>query len=111
MKQDTSSVFYYFSDHAELVDNGGHGVLVLDKGLFDVPLVAVNNSTIPIDSVMQRYIDPETQLINTSSSIYILSEMMGYDVSDEEVQKSISDGRYIFHVDKNIYPYEQMGKK
>ncbi|MDR2955106.1 MAG: phosphoethanolamine transferase [Prevotella sp.] len=111
MQQDSSSVLYYFSDHAELVDNGGHGVLVFDQGLFDVPLVTINNSPLPVDSIVYRYIDPETSLINTSSSIYILSEIMGYEVTDEVVEKATEAGKYIFHVDKNTYPYIDMGKK
>ena len=108
MLQDNSSILYYFSDHAELVENGGHGVLVFDKGLFDVPLVTINNSVLPVDSIVQRYADPETSLINTSNSTYIMSEIMGYDVSDESVQKAIQDGKYIFHVDKNFYLYEKL---
>jgi len=111
MEQEDSSVLYYFSDHAELVENGGHGVLVMEQGLFDIPLVTINNSSIPVDSIMQRYIDPETSMINSSGSIYILSEIMGYDVTDKVAGKTIDDGKYIFHVDKNTYLYEQLGKK
>lgn len=111
MKQNDSSMLYYFSDHAELVENGGHGVLVFDQELFDVPLVTINNSALPIDSIVNRYIDTTKFLINTSSSIHILSEIMGYDISGEAAKKTIEDGKYIFHVDKNIYPYEQLGRK
>lgn len=111
MKQNDSSVLYYFSDHAELVENGGHGVLVFDQELFDVPLVTINNSPLAVDSIVNRYLDPSTSSINTSSSIYTLSEIMGYDISDEVVRKTVEDGKYIFHVDKNTYLYNEMGKK
>lgn len=110
MNKEESSVIYYFSDHAELVENGGHGVLMFDRGLFDIPLVTINNSSLPVDSLVQRYVDPETSLINSSSFIYVLSEMMGYDVTEDIVKKSIQDGKYIFHVDKNVYPYLDMKK-
>lgn len=110
MRQNDSSVLYYFSDHAELVENGGHGVLVFDQGLFNVPLVAINNSPLVVDSIINRYIDPSTSLINTSNSVYMLSEIMGYDITDEVMKKTLEDGKYIFHVDKNIYPYEQLKK-
>lgn len=111
MKRGESSLMYYFSDHAELVENGGHGVLVFDKGLFDVPLVTINNTSMPVDSIVRRYVDKETSLINTSGSIYILSEIMGYDVTDDMVNKTVEDGKYIFHVDKNIYLYDSIDRK
>lgn len=106
VKQDSSSILYYFSDHAELVENGGHGVMVFERGLFDIPMVTINNSPLKTDSIFQRYMVPETTLINSSSSIYILSEMMGYTITDQAIQKPLEDSRYIFHVDKNPYLYE-----
>ncbi|SBW02369.1 phosphoethanolamine transferase [uncultured Dysgonomonas sp.] len=108
MKQDSSSVLYYFSDHAELVEGGGHGVLVMDHNLFDTPLVTINNSPVPVDSIVRRYVDTETSLINNSNSIFIISEIMGYDVSDKVAKKAVEDGKYIFHVDKNAYLYKDL---
>lgn len=105
VKQDSSSVLYYFSDHAELVENGGHGVMKFERGLFDIPLVTINNSSLPIDSIVQRYI-PIFSPISSSNSIYILSEMMGYTITDRAVEKTLEENKYIFHVDKNPYLYE-----
>ncbi|WP_029905235.1 sulfatase-like hydrolase/transferase [Prevotella sp. 10(H)] len=111
MKRENSSILYYFSDHAELVEGGGHGVLVMDHNLFDTPLVTINNSTVPVDSIVKKYIDPEMSLINNSNSTYIMSEIMGYDVLDKNVKKAIEDGQYIFHVDKSSYLYKDLGPK
>ncbi|MDR1881323.1 MAG: phosphoethanolamine transferase [Prevotella sp.] len=108
MKQESSSVLYYFSDHAELVESGGHGVLVMDHNLFDIPLATINTTAIPVDSIVRKYADPRTSLINSSNSIFILSEIMGYNVSDENVEKAIQDGLYIFHVDRNVYLYKDL---
>jgi glucan phosphoethanolaminetransferase (alkaline phosphatase superfamily) len=108
MEKGNSSVLYYFSDHAELVEGGGHGIFVMDHNLFDTPLVTINNSVVAVDSIVKKYADPETSLINNSNSIFILSEIMGYDVSDEDVKKAVADGKYIFHVDKKAYLYKDL---
>ncbi|MDU1891733.1 MAG: phosphoethanolamine transferase [Dysgonomonas sp.] len=111
MKKEDSSLLYYFSDHAELVENGGHGVFVLDQHLFDIPLVTINNKTIVTDSIFSKYIDTETSKINSSNSTYIMSEIMGYNVQDGNINKAVQDGKYIYHVDKNTYLYKDMGAK
>lgn len=111
MKREDNSFLYYFSDHAELVENGGHGVFVLDSQLFDIPLVTISNSKILSDSILSKYIDPETNKINSANSIYIMSGIMGYRISEENTNKAVQHGKYIYHVDKNTYLYKDMQTK
>lgn len=105
MSKDSASVMYYVPDHSEII-GVGHGFVKGGSVQFDIPLITINKSHVPVDSIVERYIDPKTSLINSSNSIYILSEFMGYNVSAENVNKAIADGKYILHADGKIYLYE-----
>ena len=84
MKQDKSSLILYLSDHGEII-NLGHG-LCIAKSEFEVPLLAINNSQVPFDSILNKYVDSSTSLLNTSNVVYALAEILGCSV-DEAVQK------------------------
>lgn len=101
MATDKSSILYYISDHGEVV-NKGHGWGNVKDGVeqYKIPLVTINNSTFPLDNVVKRYIDPQSQHITSSSTSYIISEAMGYAVSDSLASVAIDNGRYTLFTDR-----------
>lgn len=107
MQKNNSSVMYYTPDHGEII-GVGHGFMQPGSSQFDIPLITINNSPLPIDSIVERYIDRETSLISSTSAAYILSEFMGYKVSEQNVMQSINEGRYIIHANGKIYPYSEI---
>jgi len=107
--EDESSIIYYVSDHGEIMNIGqGHGHLYPGTEQFDIPLVTINNSSTPIASIVGKYTDPESALINSSNTIYIISEILGYRVSCENIQQAIEDGLYVYQVDGNTYLYSDI---
>jgi len=92
--RDSSSLMYYVSDHGEIVGKG-HGMWFGGTGQYHVPLVVINNNCLSTDLIVEPYIDTESSYINTSSSIYILAEYMGYEVSEDIVNNSIVEGKYV----------------
>lgn len=108
--KESSSCMLYFSDHGEKVGIG-HGLLTVGKEQFEIPYLTVNNSQVPVDYIVGKYIDKESNLLNNLNSIFILSEMMGYKVTDERARKALHEARYIYHVDRNTYLFEEIEKK
>ncbi len=104
MQQDSTAVFLHFSDHGEILGKG-HGPWKNGVAQFDIPFLTIKRNAPRIDSVMDKYLDPETKLINNSSTIYILAEMMGYIIPRKYVEQSIEDGRYVRHADQSYSPY------
>ncbi len=102
-----SSLMYFFSDHGEIVYKG-HGFVNEGPAQFDVPLVVVNKTAIPVDSIVSKYRDPESGLLSISSNVFILSEIMGYNVADKHTDIAREDGNYIFHSDGKIYRYKDI---
>lgn len=101
MKNDSTSILYYIADHGEVV-NKGHGWGNLKDGVeqYRIPLITINRSNFPLDSIMQRYIDPQSEHITTTSTPYILSEAVGYTVSDSLRSVAIENGRYTIFTDR-----------
>ncbi len=104
MQKDSTAVFLHFSDHGEILGKG-HGPWKNGVAQFDIPFLTINRNAPQIDGVMEKYLDPETQLINNSSTIYVLAETMGYIIPQKYVQQSIEDGRYVRHADQSYSPY------
>jgi glucan phosphoethanolaminetransferase (alkaline phosphatase superfamily) len=104
MQQDSTAVFLHFSDHGEILGKG-HGPWKNGVAQFDIPLLTINRNARQIDNVMAKYLDPETKLINNSSTVYILAEMMGYTIPQKYVELSVEDGRYVRHADQSYSPY------
>jgi len=96
MENDTSSVILYFSDHGEVIGKGHSMGWQQD---YCVPFLLISNDTTIVNSdyIIDKYVDDKTNLINTSSTIYILSEILGYQVADELIKKSKSDGKYVLN--------------
>lgn len=105
--RDSSSIVYYISDHGEII-NTGHGYVSQGVKQFHIPLVTINNSRVPIDSIVNKYIDPSNKLIGETSTVYILSEILGYSIPQKDVEEVIKSGRYVFHADEKIYLYEDL---
>lgn len=107
MQRDTTSVLCYFPDHSEII-GVGHGFMYPGTEQFDIPVITINNSIIPVDSIIGKYVNSENGLINTNCAIYFLSEIMGYTVSDDNTKKALSDSRYVLHADGNLYRFEDI---
>lgn len=106
LKKDKHSLIYYFSDHGESIGKG-HGFMNEGIEQFEIPLVVIdNNSGITVDSIMNKYIQPKIEVINNTNSIYILSEILGYKISDEVINSALIDGQYIYHVDGRPYLFD-----
>lgn len=100
--QDSSFIISYISDHGEII-NKGHGHIGAGIGQFEVPFLFINKSNINIDNIVQTYYDNQFEMVNTTNIIYIMSEIMGYKVSQAEKLKAIENGKYLYHVNGNSY--------
>lgn len=107
MRQDSTALFFHFSDHGEIIGKG-HGPWKNGIAQFDIPLITISKQADNIDTVMQKYTEPEKNVINNSNTIFILAEMMGYNVSQKLVEKAISDGRYVRHADQSYSFYSDV---
>jgi glucan phosphoethanolaminetransferase (alkaline phosphatase superfamily) len=110
MQQDSTAVFFYFSDHGEILGKG-HGPWKNGRAQFDIPLLTINRHAPQIDTVMEKYLDPKTGLVNNSSTIYVLAEIMGYFIPPKYVDQSIEDGRYVRHADRSHSLYADVKEK
>lgn len=99
-QRDSSSLVYYVSDHGEIVGKG-HGLWLGGAIQYRTPMVTINNGSFHVDSIMHRYMEPETSRISNSSLIYILSECLGYDVPQRYVDKAIEDGKSVLQIVNN----------
>lgn len=106
IENDSSSVVVYISDHGEILELKGHGFLGKGSSQFEVPLLTINHSNIPIDSLVNKYIVPGKDRINTLIVTYILLELMGYTISDEQIDFIRQQSNYVYHVDGKWYEYE-----
>jgi len=103
-----NSLLYYFSDHAEIIGKA-HGMKYGGIEQYEVPIFTIDNSPyIDSGSILKRYTNKETSILNTSSSIYILAEFMGYKVSEDIVNKAIDDGKYVYHTDGKVHTPEEV---
>ena len=108
IKKDTSSVFVYLSDHGEIPAQSGHGFLGKGSSQFEVPFLIINQSKINIDDLVNKYRIPENNKLNSLSVIYILSELMGYSISDKLLEYVRQQSIFIYHVDGKCYEYKQI---
>lgn len=93
-------VIYYFSDHGEDIGRGhGHKK---GSGQFKIPILAVNNSNVAVDSIIKKYINPQTHMVSNISTSYILAEIAGYTIDSAEVKFVLDEGKYVYHSDQSI---------
>lgn len=108
--ENTSSLLYYISDHGEII-NDGHGVMNGSVAQYIIPFVTINNSNVPLDSIVNKYIDTKDSLINSNSTVYILSEVLGYSIPQSRIEQAIADGRFVYQIDGNAYNYDDLKSK
>lgn len=105
---DTFTILYY-SDHAEVV-NLGHGMSDRYKDQFTIPLVVI--SDMPDRSnyfeLISKYYNESTKRLSSTSLIYFLSEMIGYSVSKEHVEKAKNETELIYQTDGSIKRYSEI---
>lgn len=112
------AALFYFSDHGEIIGKG-HGFVnnVSEEDMinqFTVPIICFRNEAakeIVTKDIFDKYYDHEMQSISTQNIINIISEAIGYNISDNFAKKSIEDGRYIYHVDTKSYHYKDLYKE
>jgi glucan phosphoethanolaminetransferase (alkaline phosphatase superfamily) len=107
-QNDTSSIFYYISDHGQNLETLGHGFLDNNVSQFEVPMIFINQTKVNVDSIVNKYYQHNNDWINTLCSINVLAEIMGYSFSDEFVNHVREQGKYIYHVDSQVYKYEDL---
>lgn len=107
MERGKSSALIYFPDHGEII-GVGHGLKREGTDIFDIPIITINNSPLDIDKIISNYQMPESKLINTSSAIYFISELMGYEVADSTYKKVLEDSKFILHADATVCDYESL---
>lgn len=107
MHRDSSSVMCYMPDHSEIV-GVGHGFMRDGTDQFDIPLITINRSRMPMDSIVGKYVEPDLRMVNTNSVIYIMSQLMGYSISKELTDKALADGQYVLNADGNVYRFEEI---
>lgn len=107
-KTASSSLVFYFSDHGEII-NKGHGFLDKDMDQFMIPFVVIPyNNTIDTNRIIDKYfVDGR---LNATNFNYILSEVMGYKISEKEIEKAKNDGLYYYHVDGKTYLFNDIKK-
>ena len=110
--EDKNTLFIYVPDHGEIV-NKGHGLPRLDVQQYEVPFVIwsgneglVQQAKFFVDKYSVRY--KNEKIFNTVSLPLVLAEMMGYQISDACRDQALEDSQYIFSVDGNAYPIEQL---
>lgn len=107
MQQDSTAVFYYFSDHGEIIGRG-HGPWKNGVAQFDIPLITIEKNTESLNSIVNKYVDPETKLINNSSTTFILAEILGYQIPAKYTKQAVEDGKYVRHADQSYSPYSDV---
>lgn len=110
MQKDSTALFFHFSDHGEIIGRG-HGPWKNGIAQFDIPLITINKNAGIIDSIMPKYIEPETGTINNTNTIFIIAEMMGYHIPQKYVDKAIHDGKYVRHADQSYSAYKDVKEK
>ena len=108
MKNDTSSILFYTSDHGENVELGVHGLVHGGFSQFDVPMIIINQSKIDVEAIVNKYFLHEKNRMNTFSSTNILAELMGYSFSDEVISNVREHSYYVHHGDGRTYKFDEI---
>lgn len=103
---DENVLIYYTSDHGEIV-NEGHAKLNGWKCQFEVPLIIMQNKPVKdTDSIISKYYSDN--LLNTSTTPYILGEFMGYQVNNNLIEKVKEENKYIYQVDGSVITFDKI---
>lgn len=107
MRQNSTAYFYYFSDHGEVIGKG-HGLWKHGKEQYEIPLLTIRQGHFGNGNVVDKYVDKATNLINNSSTVYILAEIMGYEIPQRYIDQSVEDGRYVRHADQSYSSFSDI---
>lgn len=110
MQQDSTAVFYYFSDHGEIIGMG-HGPWKNGVAQFDIPLITIDKKTDGVNKIVEKYVDPELHKINNANTTLIIAEILGYNIPPQYTQQAIEDGRYVRHADQSYSLYSDVKEK
>ena len=112
MQKDTSALLYYVSDHGQSFEHLGHGFLDSHISQFEVPMVVIHPSKLMnVDSIVNQYFQNDKTWINTLSTIHIVAGLMGYSFTDSFITHVREQGKYIYHVDSQVYRFEDLLEK
>ncbi|MFD1259974.1 phosphoethanolamine transferase [Entomomonas asaccharolytica] len=100
LKQNNESfIFYYFSDHGEIV-NIGHGIESDDISQYLIPLVVYQyKNNLNITSLINKY-KSNNGYLNLSNTSYIISEILGFKVNPKLIEEAKQTGEYIITLHK-----------
>lgn len=100
-----SVLFMYLSDHGEIV-NAGHGIPNEGFSVFDVPFYIWSSNCEVMkeaDSIIEKY--AKNIKVNLSSLAYIMSEIFGFEVEKNILDRCNDESLYVYGVDNNVYTY------
>lgn len=102
MKSDSSAIMIYFSDHGEVVGKG-HG-MSYGKSQIEIPLFTINRSPIELDKLVAKYTyqQENKESVNSLAFFYIISELLGYQVSQNKIKHAIEESHYVYFADKSV---------
>lgn len=103
----SKALILYFSDHGEIVSRG-HGLFEQDIQQFLVPfiIIPINDSLKKTENIAVKY--QTKDLLNTNSTPFILSELMGYSVDTTNVIQARKDGEYYYSLDRKAMPIDDL---
>lgn len=103
----SKALILYFSDHGEIVSRG-HGLFEQDIQQFLVPfiIIPINDSIKKTENIAVKY--KTEDLLNTNSTPFILSELMGYSVDTTNVIQARKDGEYYYSLDRKAMPIDDL---
>jgi len=108
MKNKTSSILLYASDHGENVELRTHGLVHGGSSQYDVPVFIINQSNNDVESVVDKYFLHDKNRINTLSFTNIFAELMGYIFTDEIISTVREHSYYIHHPDGRTYRFYEL---
>ncbi len=101
----STSLIYYISDHAEVTDPRGRASQKANMNiyLYEVPLIIINQTETDTDSVLTKYINPESRLISISNTSYYLAELMGYKFPDSLIKEAVQDAEWLYDANNKLH--------
>lgn len=110
MHRDSTAVMLYVSDHGE-VPGLGHGYMKSFKEQYEIPFITYNFTKNNLDSLVNKYVDKENDRFNTVNISYVLSELLGYQISDALKNEAVEDSKYVFLPNSKPAEYNSIRNK
>lgn len=79
--------------------------------LFEIPFVAWSQNPEFIDrfrKIVKRHSIEDGTLFNTASFPLVVSEMMGFNITDTFRESALEDSKFIYNVDGKVYPLSDL---